>query len=267
MSRNSSYFGGLIATVVQTATTSGRRPPQPATSGATHHTGAPVLRGSVEAGTFEDAFFTNQAPGETDKMLRVARKLLDAGRRLGREARTGLRQLSRKEQAIAALTSGTVRVYEELCSLARLNRGRVYPSYEWLEDATGYGRGTIARALRILEELGLLLRQRRFKRIEAEGPGPRYKQTSNVYRLLLPGALLSYLPRWMRPAPVPADALQREADRADDHQHMLSQLSCRDLARATINSGPLARVLANLGARIDQNEREFDNRTQPLIDS
>lgn len=53
--------------------------------------------------------------------------------------------------------------------LARLNRGRVYPSYDRLPEKTALGRATIAPALDALEDAGLLVRQRRFRCVEGEG--------------------------------------------------------------------------------------------------
>lgn len=235
----------------------------PARSGAPHRTGASVLRGSIEAGTFEDLFFMVPKKGETDALLRTARRTLDAGRRLRREARAGSRILSATERRIAMLTAGAVRVYEEILTLARLNFGRVFPSYDHLAEATSLGRATIARAIHILEDIGFLIRQRRFKRIEAEGAGPRYRQTSNVYRPTLPQRVLVYLPRWMRPAPVPDDIMQCEADQAEQLGAMLDGLSCRDLAKATVG-GRLGKVLAQLGASIDRRERESQKHPQPL---
>jgi predicted transcriptional regulator len=228
-----------------------------------HRTGAPVLRDSIEAGTFEAMFFTVPAKGETDKLLRIARRTLDAGRQLRREARSGARTLSAVERRIAALTAAAVRVYEEILTLARLNRGQVFPSYDHLSDATSLGRATIARALHSLEALGFLVRQRRFKRVEADGPGPRYRQTSNVYRPILPQCVLAYLPRWMRPAPRPDDSVQHEADQRDAMAGMVAGLSCRDLATVTVG-GALGRMLAKLGAGIDRLERESQNHPQPL---
>lgn len=240
---------------------------RPTRSGGLHRTGAPVRRGSIEAGTFEEAFFAVPAPGETDRLLTACRRARDAGRRLAREARAGTRTLSATERRLAALTAGAVRVFEEICTLARLNRGRVFPSYDWLAEATGLGRATIARALVLLEEAGFLLRQRRFVRAEGQGAGeaPRYRQTSNAYRPLLPAAVRAYLPRWLRPAPVPDDVLQREADRREAEAAMRAGLSCRDLARVTVG-GALGRILARLGGRIDA-ASESQNHTQPLMDS
>jgi hypothetical protein len=248
----------------------------PAKSGAPHRTGAPVRRDSIEAGTFEEHFFAVPAKGETDRLLRMARAALDAGRRLKRDMRAGGRLegrvLSPAETALAGLTAGAVRVFEEICTLARLNQGRVFPSYDRLAAATALGRATVARSLRALELAGFLLRQRRFKRVEGEGEGPRYAQTSNVYRPLLPARLLAHLPRWLSPPPLPDDVVQQAATRTADVAAMHAGLSCRELAE-TVVGGSLGRVLAKLGARIDarsalqQAECESQNQPQPLLDS
>lgn len=238
---------------------------RPARSGGLHRTGAPVRRGSIEAGTFEEAFFAVPAPGETDRLLTACRRARDAGRRLAREARAGTRTLSVTERRLAALTAGAVRVFEEICTLARLNRGRVFPSYDWLAEATGLGRATIARALVLLEASGFLVRQRRFTRDDRAGEGPRYRQTSNAYRPLLPASVRAYLPRWMRPAPLPDDVIQQEADRQEGEAVMRASLSCRELAQVTVGGG-LGRMLARLGARIDAT-CESQNNPQPLTNS
>lgn len=237
-----------------------------ARSGAPHPTGAPVLRDSVEAGTFEHVFFVAPAKGETDRLARAARRILDAGRQLRSEARRDGRELTPAERLLTTLTAASVRVFEEILTLARLNKGRVFPSYDHLAQATSLGRATVARCLRILEGIGFLVRQRRFKRVEGDGPGPRYEQTSNAYRAFLPELVQAYLPRWMRPAPIPDDELQREADRIDEMAHMASRLSAGEQAKARLN-GPLAKILARLGAAIDAQERESQINPQPLMDS
>ena len=237
-----------------------------ARSGAPHPTGAAVRRDSVEAGTFEHVFFVAPAKGETDRLLRAARRILDAGRQLRGEARRGDRILTPAERLLTTLTAASVRVFEEILTLARLNRGRVFPSYDYLTEATSLGRATVARGLRILESIGFLVRQRRFKRIEGDGPGPRYEQTSNAYRAFLPKIVQAYLPRWMRSAPVPDDALQHEADRQEETEYMLSRLPLYEQARAMVD-GSLGKVLSRLGAAIEKQERESQNYPQPLLDS
>ena len=238
-------IGSLVADQIKkTAARCHRR------SGAQHRTDAPIRRDSLEAGTFEDTFFSVPAKGETDKLLSKARKVLDAANRLRREAREG-RKLTVRERKITGLQEKFVRVYEELLTLARLNKGQVFPSYDWLAEATHLGRRTVIRAIAALERLGFLVRQRRFKRDEASPTSlPRYRQTSNVYRATFDETLASFLPRWMRPAPTPDDVVQREADRLADTDHMFSQLTCRELARATV-SGPMGAALVSLGGRID----------------
>lgn len=159
--------------------------------------------------------------------------------------------MSVSERKVAKLTPAAIRVLEELCTIARLCAGKVYPSYEHLADATALGRGTVARVLNILDDVGLLVRQRRFAKIKADAGTPRYQQTSNAYRLTFPANLLGYLPRWLKPAPLPDDETQRAVDRQVDQAHMLSQLNSQDLARAIVGGGPLADVLAKLGSSID----------------
>lgn len=248
----------------------------PARSGAPHPTGAPIRRDSVEAGTFEEHFFAVPAKGEPDRLLRLARAALDTGRRLKRAVRAEGRVLSPAEAALAGLTAGAVRVYEELCTLARLNQGRVYPSYDRLAAVTGLARATVARGLRALEIAGFLIRQRRFKRVAREegADTPRYAQTSNAYRPLLPARLLPHLPRWLSPAPLPVDTEQHEAARVADVAAMHDSLSCRELAE-TLVGGSLGRILARLGAQLDRQQDRGDTDThcesqkapQPLLDS
>jgi len=263
--------GALTSGRLAQSAGSARRPPaRKSRSGAPHPTGAPVLRDSVEAGTFEHRFFVSPAKGETDRLLRAARRILDAGRQLRREARCDGRVLSAAEQQLTTLTAASVRVLEEILTLSRLNRGRVFPSYDYLADATSLGRATVARALRILEDIGFLVRQRRFKRVEGDGPGPRYAQTSNVYRAFLPDIVQRYLPRWMRPAPPPDDVVQREADRQEEMARMRATL-CPLERRKIKEKGQLAKILARieaaLDARHDGSERESQNHPQPLIES
>lgn len=243
-----------------------KTPRAKARSGAPHPTGVPVLRDSVEAGTFEHVFFVAPAKGETDRLLRAARRMLDAGRQLRSEARRDGRELTPAERLLTTLTSASVRVFEEILTLARLNKGRVFPSYDHLAQATSLGRATVARGLRILEGIGFLVRQRRFKRVEGDGPGPRYEQTSNAYRAFLPKIVQAYLPRWMRPAPIPDDELQREAERIEEIEHMHARLSRSERAEAALK-GPLAKVLARLDAALELKERESQKDPQPLLNS
>ena len=113
------------------------------------------------------------------------------------------------------------------------------------------------------EDIGFLVRRRRFRRVIGMGAGPRIKQTSNVYRPTLPQRVLAYLPRWMRPAPTPDEMIQHGADRTAETAAMLDGLSCRELA-TVLADGELGDVLAQLGAGIDRRERESQSEPQSL---
>ncbi|MCK5885431.1 MAG: hypothetical protein KAG70_02900, partial [Alcanivorax sp.] len=67
-------------------------------SGVKHRTGAPVRAGSLEANTFEDTFFQVPSKGEPDRMLKMAEQALDAGKKLLREYKAGLRTLTASER-------------------------------------------------------------------------------------------------------------------------------------------------------------------------
>lgn len=251
-------FGGALTSMLSGIPVRSK----PARSGAVRRTGVPVLRGSMEAGTFEESFFAIPGAGETNKLLNAARKTLDTARALRRVQRLGERKLSVAERAIAALQASAVRVFEELLTLARLNKGKVFPTYEYLAERTNYGRATVTRALSTLEEIGFIVRQRRFKRLAGEGRGPRYTQTSNAYRTMMPARVLAILPRWMRPAPIPIDAEERQFEQIETTKAMLATLSCKELAEATV-SGPLGRMLSRLGAGVDRAECEAHNGSEP----
>lgn len=239
---------------------------KPKRSGSVHRTEAPVLRNSIEAGTFEHEFFVPPAKGETDEILRATEKLWKSRADLRARLLSEGKAPSRLENWILKLTANVVAILKEILDLARLNAGRVYPSYEWLKKATGLCRGTISRSLHVLEGLGLVTRQRRFKRIEVEGVGARYEQTSNAYRTALPSQLKAYLPRWMRPAPIPVDYLQHRAESASETDAMLATLSCREYAKVTVG-GLMGEALAKYGDSLDRAESESIFQRQPLIDS
>lgn len=255
-------FGEALVGALSTHLPGGKaRAPRKSRSGAPHTTDVPVLRDSVEEGTFEHLFFTPPVKGETDRLLRAARRILDAGRQLRREARCDGRVLSSTEQRLTMLTAASVRVLEEILTLARLNKGRVFPSYDYLAKSTSLGRATVARSLRILETIGFLVRRRRFKRVEGEGPGPRYAQTSNVYRTFLPDIVTRYLPRWMRPAPLPDDVLQREDNRQEDIAAMRATLCPRERQKA-MEQSILAKILARIEATIDLRDHWDERESQ-----
>lgn len=199
-------------------------------SGALHRTGRPVRGGSLEAGTFEDTFFRAPGKGEPDRQLKALKLAVDEGKKLAREARRRGEPLLGQDQLLAQLTDLTARVYEVFVTLSRVCKGEVYPSYDQIAKKSGRGRASVARAIKLLEALGFLVKVRRFKKVEGEGPGPRYEQTSNAYRLSLPEFAAKLFPTRRAPAPKPDDVVWHEIDRVETVAHMLATLPAKEFA-------------------------------------
>lgn len=60
----------------------------------------------------------------------------------------------------------------------------------------------------------------RADRSPADRPKARNAQTSNVYRMSFPNRLARFLPRRLRPVPLPDDVVQREVDRIEQIEVM-----------------------------------------------
>ncbi|WP_425338466.1 helix-turn-helix domain-containing protein [Sphingomonas jejuensis] len=231
-------------------------------SGSVHRTGRPIHRSSKEEGTFEEAFFIAPTKGEPAQILSAGRAALDEANRLRAQVRAGERSLTAAERLLADLTAGTVRVLEAFCKFARCFNGRLFPSYERLATETRLGRRTVARALRILEALGLIVRQRRFKMVEQEDGVPGYRQTSNCYQLRLGEALRRFVPKWMRPSPPPADAIHHDReDTAATERMMKDATAVQSVAFHADATTPLGAVLLRMAQTID--DRECQNGTAP----
>jgi ribosomal protein S21 len=221
-------------------------------SGAPNPTGAPVLRGSLEEGTFEHRFWRIYEPRETDRLHRAAEDVARMFRRERRDLRAGGEQQG-IEAMLPMLTQSAVHVYKVLCQLGRTCKGEIYPSYEWLISKTDLSRATIARSIKQLKEAGFLSIQRRCKRIEREGPGPRFEQTSNAYRLDWPSRLAKWLGYTHAPCPIPDD----EADR--------QQQRYPDLPIRVQSNNALDSALERLERALEKRESHKD--TQPLLRS
>jgi DNA-binding transcriptional ArsR family regulator len=236
-------------------------------SGAPNPTRAHVHPNSRRAGTFEDDFFYSYAKGETDRLYKKAVELLKRKNAIRRLARSEARQLTEDERLVTLITPAAVRVFEQLTTLARTCAGKVFPTWEWIEAATGLSRASVGRGLSILARMGLLDKQRRCVPIDppADRPKARNAQTSNVYRMSFPNRLARFLPRFLRPAPLPDDVMQREADRIEEIEAMRLWRTPRQVVAEEIEDDGLRRVLDSLAAAIEQ--RESQKNGQPLLDS
>ena len=94
-------------------------------------------------------------------------------------------------------------------------KGDVRPSYDMIARWARVGKGSVGRAIRILEAAGLLEHERKCVPREDAPPGkrgPQVKQAPNFYRVLV-GPLLEILPR-IRPRRVQEAATAEAQDRA-----------------------------------------------------
>lgn len=236
-------------------------------SGAANPTRAHVHPNSRRAGTFEDDFFYSYAKGETDRLYKKAVELLKRKNAIRRLARAEGRQLTEDERLVTLITPAAVRVFEQLTNLARTCAGKVFPTWEWIETHTGLSRASVGRGLSILAKMGLLDKQRRCVPIDppADRPKARNAQTSNVYRMSFPNRLARFLPRWLRPVPLPDDLVQRETDRIEEIEAWRLWRTPRQVVAEEIEDEGLRRVLDSLAIAIEKQESQKNG--QPLLDS
>ena len=236
-------------------------------SGAPNPTRAHVHPNSRRAGTFEDDFFYTYAKGETDRLYKKAVELLKRKNAIRRLARSEGRQLTEDERLVTLITPAAVRVFEQLTHLARTCAGKVFPTWEWIETHTGLSRASVGRGLSILAKMGLLDKQRRCVPIDppADRPKARNAQTSNVYRMSFPNRLARFLPRRLRPVPLPDDVVQRETDRIEEIEAMRLWRTPRQVVAEEIEDAGLRRVLDSLAIAIEKQESQKNG--QPLLDS
>src|SRR3546814_3075132 len=109
----------------------------------------------------EDDFFYSYAKGETDRLYKKAVELLKRTNAVRRLARAEGRQLTEDERLVTLITPAAVRVFEQLTTLARTCAGQVFPTWEWIEAASGLSRASVGRGLSILATLGLIATPRR----------------------------------------------------------------------------------------------------------
>lgn len=238
-----------------------------ARSGAPNPTRAKVHPNSRLAGTFEDDFFYSYAKGETDRIYARAAELEDQKNAIRRSAKAEGRALTLDERRIMLLTPGALKILKVLLELARTCAGKVFPTWEWIEQKSGRSRATVHRALKNLAAVGLLDKQRRCVPIEptADRPKAKNEQTSNVYRMRFPNCLVGFLPRKMRPVPLPDDVVQGEADRIEAIAAMRLWRSPRQVAAEDFEDAGLRRIMLSLATAVERQESQKNG--QPLIDS
>ena len=235
-------------------------------SGAPNPTRAHVHPNSRRAGTFEDGFFYSYAKGEPDRLYKQAAELLKRKNALRRLARAEERELTEDERLATLITNTALRVFEQLTTLARTCAGKVFPTWEWIEAAAGVSRASVGRALSALARMGLIDKQRRCVPIDppADRPKARNAQTSNVYRMRFPNRLTRFLPRRLRPVPLPDDVIQVETERVEQIEQWRLWRTPRQVVAEDITDPELRAVLDRLALAI---EGQSQNNGQPLLNS
>ena len=114
--------------------------------------------------------------------------------------------------------------------------------------------------------MGLLDKQRRCVPIDppADRPKARNAQTSNVYRMRFPNRLVAFLPRRLRPVPLPDDVTQAEAERVEQIDHWRTWRTPRQMIAEEVADPELRAILDSMAITM---ERQSQNNGQPLPDS
>lgn len=123
--------------------------------------------------------------------------------------------------------------------------GRLDPSYDQLEAATGRARQTIADGLARLVKAGLLERMRRFELVAGDDGLPEVRQITNAYRVKLPERLKAlFQTRWF---PQPEDDEVRRGLAAKRAREMAADESGLGRALDALERGVSYRESRNKG--------------------
>lgn len=183
---------------------------------------------------------------------RVRSRIVAAAERYDRVHRIGHRT-ARNGRANGAIGHVGLEVLRALLfDFLDTRSGRLDPAIATIAIRIGRSIAAVADALKRLRMHGFLEWLRRYVPTGQAGlRGPQVRQTSNAYRITLPAAILAALA-----TPSPDDDDHRRTTEDEAYRAMLAVLSARELVAATLDDGPLARVLASYGAMIERKERD-----------
>jgi hypothetical protein len=202
----------------------------------------PVRRNSYNVGEREDRLWTPVDKREIGARLKAAaafdRTQRQAGERWGPLGPIGLE------------------VLQALYDIVNPRTGRLDPSLDFLMNKIKRSRHAIVRALARLKSAGFVDWIRRSEPIEgAQGPGPRVRQASNAYWFKLPAKAAALVARITgKDAPLPADVVQREADRKAEAEWMIDRLPVSEQGTARFGNSDMGSLFDRLGALIDERE-------------
>ncbi len=219
---------------------------------AERRTYQPIRRNSRMAGR-EGVFWRPVARKDVDRIILAAERFELSGKLSGR-----------KNGPLGGVALEILRLFRNVVDF---RTGRLDPSLDYLMAKLRRSRAAIVRALKALRDHGFLDWLRRYVPTGEQGRrGPQVQQTSNAYRLSLPQRAAVAIARYFRPAPVPDDVAQAEAERAAEIDAHKATLSLEELPLFEIGrDDPLAQALARLGASIAaKKEREFTKEPESL---
>jgi len=238
----------------------GVRKPAALRKGGKHITGQPIIGGSVRRGDAAEADFVRPLTEPMRKRLKNACYLaFSKARACVREARAG-RELSELEQRLTSYTSSCRDVFLALLDEEGYRKGWCIPSYERLMEMTQFSRRTVARALCILGDLGLIEWINRYIFNVSKWEGARSKMTSNLYRFHLPKGLAKVLGLH---TPAPEDATWREDQRREDEARMLADAGLAERKRFV--SKPLKDRFEVILAAVRADMESEDQRRIPAV--
>jgi hypothetical protein len=210
-------------------------------TGSSSRSRNPVRRMSSKIGHCEAWFWTSTTRQEVRRIVLAARRYDLAGRVPGR--RNG------------PLGHIALELIDLLANLMDKRTGRLEPSLAWLMGKLRRSKDAVTRAMAALREHGFLDWLRRWVPVaNAEGPGPRVKQTSNAYRLSMPARALRLLGVQHQPVPVPDDIDHEQAARAAEVTAYKASLPLDELAALEVHDNRLGHVLGSLGRKVQERE-------------
>jgi hypothetical protein len=223
-----------------------------ALGGSSHHSDRqPIRRHSYLAGRCEGVFWRRTDRREVRRILLGARRYELATRAPGR--RNG------------ALGHVALEALELLGNLVSFRTGRLEPAVAFLMERLKRSRDAVVRALAALRAHGFLDWLRRYEPVEREGPGPRVRQVTNAYRIVLPPRAARLLGIQGEGVPVPDDLAQKLEDQRQELETIKAGLGPEELAGTMIEDGPLARALAGLGRLVSERESGRQTESQARV--
>jgi hypothetical protein len=210
--------------------------------------GAPIRRFSREFGKCEGTFWRRHDPRESSRYMLAAERFERQHRAKGK--RTG------------PLGTIALEVLRELLRLVDYKTGRLEPAIATLMQRLKRSKDAIVRALSNLRHAGFLDWLRRWA--PTGDPAQPVKQATNAYRLSLPPAAERLLGVRAQAAPIPDDAADRCAARAEDFDRMLFSMAREDQAEIVFGKGPLADAVRRYA--LATNEKGLPGRENPDTD-